>query len=44
MTDPTFNDRMFLAGQAVYESIERGEVQDAEAALMDAQAAASSDE
>ncbi|MER6441289.1 hypothetical protein ABT275_33630 [Streptomyces sp. NPDC001185] len=41
MSDADFQDRMFLAGQAVYEAIERGEVTDVAAALMDAHAAAS---
>lgn len=47
MGDPTFDDRMFLAGQAVYESIDRGEhasPADVEAALMDAHVTASDDE
>ncbi|MFF1360664.1 hypothetical protein [Streptomyces sp. NPDC058297] len=39
--DMDFNDRMFLEGQAVYEAICRGEVQDVEAALLDAQVRAS---
>ncbi|MFF8100138.1 hypothetical protein ACF07S_10240 [Streptomyces sp. NPDC016640] len=37
----TFQDRMFLAGEAVYAGIERGDVEDVQAALMDAQAQAS---
>lgn len=44
MTDPNFNDRMFLASEAVYASIERGEHPDVDAALMDAQLDASADE
>ncbi|GAA3852244.1 hypothetical protein GCM10023084_03060 [Streptomyces lacrimifluminis] len=44
MAEPTFNDRMFLASQAVYESIERGEHPDVEASLMDAHLTASDDE
>lgn len=41
----TFQDRLFLGGQAVYEQILRGEVTDVEAALMDVhlQASAESD-
>lgn len=39
-----FQDRMFLASQAVYEQIQRGECQDVEAALMDAQYQASNNE
>lgn len=41
MADPTFADRMFLASEAVYASIERGEVQDVQAALIEAQINAS---
>ncbi|WP_406457082.1 hypothetical protein OH768_44110 [Streptomyces sp. NBC_01622] len=37
----TFQDRMFLASQAVYEEITRGECPDVEAALLDAQMNAS---
>lgn len=47
MADLTFNDRMFLAGQAVYASIERGEmpsVSAVEAALLDVQVNASTEE
>ncbi|MEU9396918.1 hypothetical protein AB0D86_43875 [Streptomyces sp. NPDC048324] len=36
-----FDDRMYLGSQAVYEAICRGEVQDVEAALLDAQLKAS---
>lgn len=36
-----FDDRMFLESEAVYEAISRGEVQDVEAALFDAQLRAS---
>ncbi|MER0485102.1 hypothetical protein ABR737_43430 [Streptomyces sp. Edi2] len=36
-----FEDRMFMASEAVYAAIERREVADVEAALMDAQFAAS---
>ncbi|MEU3161807.1 hypothetical protein ABZ753_31045 [Streptomyces griseoincarnatus] len=39
-----FQDRMFLAGEAVYAAIERGEVDNVEAALMQAQADASDDD
>lgn len=39
-----FQDRMFMAGEAVYAAIERGEVQDVEAALMDAHAQASEED
>jgi hypothetical protein len=47
MADPTFADRMFLGGQAVYESIARGElpsVSAVEAALLDVQVTASTEE
>jgi hypothetical protein len=44
MTDPNFNDRMFLASEAVYASIERGECPDPEAALLQAQTDTSTDE
>jgi hypothetical protein len=44
MADTTFTDRMFLESEAVYAAIERGEVADVTAALMDAQANASSDD
>lgn len=47
MAEPTFSDRMFLGGQAVYEAIQRGEIQGAdavEAALMDVQLDASDSE
>lgn len=40
----SFQDRMFLAGEAVYAAIERGEVDDVDAALMQAQADASDGE
>jgi hypothetical protein len=36
-----FQDRMFMAGQAVYEGIVNGSVTDVEAALMDAHLQAS---
>lgn len=36
-----FDDQMFMASEAVYAAIERGEVADVEAALMDAQFRAS---
>lgn len=39
-----YNDRMFMESEAVYAAIERGEVQDVTAALMDAQVNASTDE
>lgn len=39
-----FTDRMFLASEAVYAGIERGDVEDVQAALMDAQAQASDDD
>ncbi|MGA5128112.1 hypothetical protein ACPCAG_33020 [Streptomyces pseudogriseolus] len=38
---PTFHDRMFLESEAVYAAIQRGEVADVSAALMDAQVRAS---
>lgn len=41
MSEPTFEDQMFLASEAVYAQIERGQCQDVEAALMQAQADAS---
>lgn len=41
---PTFDDRAFMAHQAVYEQILRGEVDDVEAALMDATFNASQDD
>lgn len=41
MADPTFADRMFLASEAVYASIERGDVQDVQASLIEAQINAS---
>lgn len=47
MPDPNFADRMFLAGEATYQAIERGEYTNpaqVEAALMQAQADASTDE
>jgi hypothetical protein len=37
----TFQQRLYQAGQAVYAAIENGEVQDVEAALMDAHLQAS---
>lgn len=40
----TFDDRMFLASQAVYEQIVKGECPDVEAALMDAQFQASGED
>ncbi|MER6296871.1 hypothetical protein [Streptomyces althioticus] len=39
-----FDDRMFLAGEAVYQQIEQGQVEDVTAALMDAQLQASEEE
>ncbi|MFI6663085.1 hypothetical protein ACIBL8_47290 [Streptomyces sp. NPDC050523] len=39
-----FQDRMFLASEAVYAAIERGDVQDVEAALTDAHLQASDGE
>ncbi|MET7727530.1 hypothetical protein [Streptomyces mirabilis] len=39
--DLNFEDRMFMEGQAVYDAICRGEVQDVDAALMDAHLKAS---
>lgn len=39
-----FQDRMFMGSEAVYAAIERGEVQDVEAALMDVQAKASEED
>jgi hypothetical protein len=39
-----YNDRMFMESEAVYAAIQRGEVQDVQAALMDAQLNASTDE
>ncbi|WP_371584562.1 hypothetical protein [Streptomyces sp. NBC_01314] len=39
--EPTFQDRMFMEGEAVYAQIERGECTDVEAALMNAHARAS---
>lgn len=44
MAEPTFEDRAFLAHQAVYERIVRGEHPDVEAELMKATLDASSDE
>jgi hypothetical protein len=46
MTEPSFQDRFFLAAEQVYAQIERGEVPggDVEAALMQAHADASSDD
>ncbi|MFF1401248.1 hypothetical protein ACFVZD_47105 [Streptomyces sp. NPDC058287] len=42
--NPNFEDRMFMEGQAIYDAISRGEVQDVEAALMDAHVRASEDD
>jgi hypothetical protein len=42
--EPNFQDRMFMESEAVYAAIERGEVQDVQAALMDAQHRASGDD
>jgi hypothetical protein len=39
-----FQDRMFMASEAVYSAIERGEVQDVEAALMEAHLQAADEE
>lgn len=44
MSEPNFSDRMFLQSEQVYAAIERGEVDDVQAALMDAQAQASDEE
>jgi hypothetical protein len=46
MSEPTFEDRMFLASEAVYQQIVNGSVPggDVEAALMQAHADASSDQ
>jgi hypothetical protein len=47
MTDPNFADRMFLAGEATYQAIERGEYTNpsqVEAALLQAQADTSTDD
>ena len=44
MSEPTFEDRMFLGSEAVYEQIVQGQVPDVQAALMDAQAQASQEE
>ncbi|MFF3511552.1 hypothetical protein [Streptomyces sp. NPDC002573] len=44
MAEPNFEDRVFLASEAVYARIERGEATDVEAELMQAHADASSDE
>lgn len=41
MSEPNFSDRMFLQSEQVYAAIERGEVDDVEAALMQAQTDAS---
>jgi len=41
MADPNFQDRFFLAAEAVYASIERGEHPDVPAALIEAQVNAS---
>ncbi|MGW2826380.1 hypothetical protein ACWC24_36155 [Streptomyces sp. NPDC001443] len=39
-----FQDRMFMGSESVYAAIERGEVQDVEAALMEVQAQASDED
>ena len=44
MADPTFQDRHFMASEAVYEQIVQGQVPDVEAALMDAHLQASADD
>ena len=44
MPEPTFQDRHFLASEAVYARIERGEVTDVEAELLQAHADASTEE
>jgi len=44
VSEPTFQDRMFLGSEAVYEQIVQGQCQDVQAALMDAQAQASQEE
>lgn len=47
MSEPDFQDRMFLGGEAVYAAIERGNYtspQQVEAALMDAHLEASTEE
>lgn len=44
MSDPTFEDRHFMASQAVYARIESGEPVDVTAALMDAHLQTSQDE
>ncbi|MCP9994400.1 hypothetical protein [Streptomyces albogriseolus] len=41
MAEPNFQDRMFLESEAVYAAVQRGEVADVSAALMDAQVRAS---
>lgn len=43
MSEPSFEDRMFMESEAVYAAIQRGEVQDVTAALMEAQMRASSE-
>ncbi|MEZ3180769.1 hypothetical protein KYY02_19375 [Streptomyces pimonensis] len=43
MSNDDFQDRMFLASEAVYEQIEQGQPVDVPAALMDAQVQASDD-
>ena len=40
----TFQDRMFLESEAVYQQIQQGQCQDAQAALMEAQMRASADD
>ncbi len=40
----TFQDRMFRGGEAVYAAIERGEVDDVEAALIQVQVDASGED
>lgn len=44
VSDPTFEDRHFMASQAVYEQIQAGQVTDVTAALMDAHLQTSPDE
>lgn len=47
MPDPNFADRMFLAGEATYQAIERGEYTNpaqVEAALLQAQADSSDEQ
>ncbi|MEV3988247.1 hypothetical protein AB0J57_05010 [Streptomyces sp. NPDC049837] len=42
--DPNYQDRQFMASEAVYAQIEQGQVQDVQAALMDAHLQASGDD